>query len=100
MDTDRLTHYYYKNPTTLSADDDTPEWDAAFHWILVEYAKWKLYEREEYYDVSERAFINYARYMNDMAAFYNTQVNRALFIYGDGLHKRFGDPNIPSLRTI
>ncbi len=99
-DTDRLTHYYYKNPTELSAGGDTPEWDEAFHWIIVEYGKWKLYEREEYYDQSERAFLSFARYLEDMEKYYNKRVSRTPYIAGDGIHHRRGDPNIPSLRQI
>jgi hypothetical protein len=76
-DTNRYTFYYYETPTTLSADGNSPAFNAAFHWVLVEYAKWKLYEREEYYDQSERARISYVSYLNDMIAWYGRSVQRA-----------------------
>lgn len=96
-DTARLTLYYYKNPTTLSADDDTPEWDVAWHWILVEYGKWKLYEREEYFTEAERAFNSYTRYLADMAAYYSFQANPFPFTAGDGNIRRRGMPNLPDV---
>lgn len=99
-DTDRCTLYYYKAATELAAGGDTPEWDEAFHWIIVEYGKWKVWEREEYFDQAERAFIAFARYIADMEAFYGSRVDRTPWIYGDGVARRRGDPNIPSLRTI
>ncbi len=99
-DTNRYKLYYYKNATELSAGGDTPEWDEAFHWILVEYAKWKLYEREEYYDQAERSFIMFTRYLADMEAYYRKRVQRSPYLYGDGYGWRQGDPNIPSLYRI
>lgn len=100
-DTNRLTLYYYKNPTTMSADDDVPEWDNAFHWILVEYGKWKLWEREEYFEQAERSRQTFTQYLADMSAFYLARIKRAPFIYGDGLKGLVvGDLNIPSLWRI
>ena len=96
-DTNRLTHYYFKNPTTLSTDGTSPEWDVAFHPVLVEYTKWKLYEREEYYDRADQAEASYARYLRNMADFYNAPVERHPFIYGDGAARKSFTFNIPSL---
>lgn len=42
-----LTLDYIKTPTLLNADQATPEWHAAHHMILAEYAAHKVWEREE-----------------------------------------------------
>lgn len=102
-DADRLTLYYYETPTLLNhdtSDEDanvaTPQFPRAFHWILVEYCKWKLWDREEYYDQSERSFITYIRYLNDMMAYDKQRVKRAPYLYGDGYVRGVSDdPNLP-----
>lgn len=99
-DTDRYTLYYYETVTLLTTGGTSPAFHAAFHPILVEYAKWKLYEREEYYDQSERSFITYARYLSRMIEWYQRQVKRAPYIAGDGSFRREGDPNLPWLRQV
>lgn len=97
-DTNRYTIYYYETPTTMSTGGATPQFVAAFHWILVEYALWKLYNREEYYSQSERAFITYSRYLNEMMAWYARRMKHAPFIAGDGrLSSGNRDPNLPLL---
>ena len=98
-DTDRYTLYYYASPAELDSDDDVPPFVAAYHWILVEYCKWKLYEREEYYDVAEQSFNTYARYLDDMIAFYGRRVAGHPGVYGIGGSRNYGmfryDPNLP-----
>jgi len=78
------TLYYYKNITVLSGAGDEPAFHDAFHWALVEYAKWKLYDREEMFAQSERAFITWTRYLNEMLSWYASPVKKAPFIWGDG----------------
>lgn len=101
-DTNRLTFYYYKNPTTLATDGATPEWDNAFHWMLVDYGKWKLWERTgEHFEQAEQSRRTFVTYLSDMSAFYTARVKRAPFLYGDGIRGlTFGDINIPSLWRI
>jgi hypothetical protein len=99
-DTNRLSIHYYRTVTALSAGDDVPEFHTAFHWMLVEYCKWKLYEREEYYDQSERAFITYSRYLADMIDFYSSRFKLEPTAWGEGRFGANGDPNIPSLFEI
>lgn len=96
-DAARLRFNYYRDPSPLTDDADEPEWDVAFHSVLVEYAKWKLFDREELFDQSERAFVTYTRYLNDMIAFYGKRVKRTPFLYGDGVRLRRGDPNLPNV---
>ena len=82
------TLYYYKNITILNANDESPAFHDAFHWMLVEYLKWKLYDREEYFAQSERAFITWTRYLNEMMAWYGSPVKRGPFRWGDGTAER------------
>jgi len=98
--TDKFTLYYYRAITALASGAAVPEFHAGFHQVLVEYCKWKLWDREEYFDQSERAFIQYARYLSDMRVWYATQVKRYPMIAGDGRLQSLGDPNIPWLRRI
>lgn len=100
-DTDRLTLYYYKSVTALTEDDDVPEFHTAFHPILVEYCKWKLYERGELYQQAVQAASMYASRLDQMTRWYGRQVKRAPYIAGDGDSVRGPhDPNIPFLRLI
>lgn len=75
---------YYSNITILSGSNDEPAFHDGFHWMLVEYVKWKLYDREEYFDQSQRAFIIYATYLDKMIDWYGSPVKRAPFLWGDG----------------
>ena len=99
-DTNRLKLYYYKSGTQLSAGSTKPDWHEAFHQVLVEYVKWKLWEREEYFDQSERAFIAYARYLSAMSSWYARRAKRMPAVYGGGVFRpRPGDPNVPLLNN-
>lgn len=99
-DTNRFTIYYYKTGTQLSAGSTKPDWHEAFHQILVEYVKWKLWDREEYFDQSERAFITFTRYLLQMQAWYARRAKRSPSIAGGGRTARtLNDINIPILNN-
>jgi hypothetical protein len=69
--------------------------------MIVEYCKWKLWDREEYFDQSERAFITYARYLSQMITWYSRRADRSPYIAGDGDFRRSPyDPNLPWLRQV
>jgi hypothetical protein len=78
------TLYYYKNITTLDADDDIPAFHDGFHWMLVDYVKWKLYDREEMFEQSERSRIIWEQYLGEMMHWYGSPVKKAPFLWGDG----------------
>lgn len=99
-DADQLLLYYAETATTLSTLSDTPAFAAQFHWALVEYCKWKLYEREEYYDQSERSRIMFASYVQNMVTYYQNRVKREPFMFGDGGPHNTERDNIPWLWTI
>lgn len=98
-DTDRFTLYYYKSGTQLSAGTTTPDWHEAFHHILVEYVKWKVYERAEYYEPSAVAFATYNKYLADMKLWYARRAKRSPWIAGDGRRTSSRDLNIPLLNN-
>ena len=62
-DTD-YTLKYYAVPDEL-ADADEPAFDAAYHYILADYALWKLLQREEMY---ERANVHKGEYWETYGA--------------------------------
>ncbi len=99
-DSARLTIYYYKTITTLSTGSTTPEFQEAFHTALVEYVKWKLWDKEEYFDQADRAFALYNNYLLDMIKYYENYMSRWPLIWGDGRREGIFDRNIPSLRYI
>lgn len=99
-DTDRLKLYYYKDGTQLSAGSTKPDWHEGFHMMLVEYVKWKLWNREEYFDQSNRAFIEYTRYLSAMSTWYARRTKQMPGVAGDGMWRpRPGDPNVPLLNN-
>ena len=99
-DTDRYTLYYYRQIATLSQDSDEPEFLDAFHWLPVEWVKWKLYERESMSQESDRAFGQYAQLLERMRQWYTTPVKQEPWIAGDGVRRRLGDPNLPMLNYV
>src|SRR5690606_9370458 len=99
-DTDRYTFYYYRQITALTQDSDEPEFLDTFHWLPVEWAKWKLYERESMSQESDRAFGQYAQLLERMRQWYTTPVKQEPWIAGDGVRRRLGDPNLPMLNYV
>lgn len=95
-DTNRFTLYFYKTPALMSTDGTEPEFPAAFHMILVEYAKWKLYERETLVEQASLSKASYMSYLGEMQAYYNNRITQSPSIYGGGKRSRYWDhPNIP-----
>lgn len=86
--TDKYDIFYYRTPTELSTGTDVPEFDARFHSMLVDYASYRLWEREEYFDEAEKAFQRYGRRLREMMVFYNTRYKERRFIFGDGTRNR------------
>lgn len=99
-DTDRWSLYYYRDMTALANDAAIPEFHVSFHQGIVEFVKWKLWEREEFFDQADRSFNRYLIYLARMEEFYISQIRRTPYIIGDGRRQRFGDPNIPFLFRI
>ena len=96
-DTARYTINFYKTITTLSSGNTTPEFQEAFHPMLVEYAKWKLWDKEEYFNQADRAFALYNNYLLDMIKYYENYMERMPLMWGEGRPRGFFDPNIREL---
>ncbi len=99
-DSNRLKIYYYKTITTLSTGSTVPEFQEAFHTALVEYVKWKLWDKEEYFDQADRAFALYNNYLLDMIKYYENYMSRWPLIWGEGRRETFFDRNIRELWYI
>lgn len=99
-DADQLLLYYTETATVLATLASTPAFAAQFHWALVEYGKWKIYEREEYYDQSERSRIMFASYVQNMVTYYQNRVKREPITFGDGTPVGTHRDNVPWLWTI
>lgn len=99
IDANRYTLWYYKTVTELATDGASPEWDAGFHWMVVDGVKAKLWEREEYFEQAERSRLNYTRQLNMMIQFYINQFRQYPVIYGDGRRQRLTNANMPFLDT-
>lgn len=82
-------YYHYQTATELTTG--SPEWHAQFHHILVDYGAYRLWEREEYFDESAKAYLRFTRTLKDMIRFYNMQSMEATLIYGDGNHTTMWD---------
>lgn len=91
--------YYYKTPTLLSNDTDTPEWDAQFHMALAFYAIAKVWEREEDFDKAEYWQGRFNARVELMASFYLNRASDQPSIVGGGDGFRYqGDAlNLPVL---
>lgn len=99
-DTDRYTLYYYKEISAFANDAASPEFDPAFHWLLVDGVKAKLWEREEYWEQAERSRMNYERRLNEMMIYYMNRFRTFPFVYGDGKHQRLTDANMTFLNGV
>jgi hypothetical protein len=97
-DTARYRLYYFKTITELSGDSSVPEFHSGFHWMLVEYGKWKLWEREEYFDQAEKSRQYFNKMLEDMQHWYARVTREDPWIVGDGRFlKTYRDPNLPIL---
>ncbi len=99
-DTNRWTFYYYRNITVLTGDSSVPEFHPSFHEALVEYVKWKVWEREEFFQQSQTSFTLYQYYLAKMEDFYAAQTKRSPFAWGEGTRRKLGDPNIPFIWRV
>jgi hypothetical protein len=70
-----VTLRYYKMPTLMTNDTDTPEWDPQFHMLLAEFTAAKVWEREEDNARSQWHLERYYAAVERMARYY---LNRAV----------------------
>lgn len=100
-DTDRLDLYYYRTIALLSDDVTQPEWNKAFHEILVYGVLGTLYHREEYYDQAAQAVAMRDRMLGDMVRFYKSAWSDVPSLWGDGMRSHTQtDPNLALLDGV
>ena len=100
-DTARYKLYYYRKITSLAVDADVPEFHKGFHWAIVEWVRWKLYEREEFWDASEKARQQFEKLLADMEKWYSNLAQQHPYMYGEAFHIRFPrDINLRALDVI
>lgn len=63
---------YSKAPTEMSADGNSPEWDEAYHQILVSYVLAQVYESQEFYTQAQTKIDQFSSGMAEMKRFYNS----------------------------
>lgn len=77
--------YYQAHPTFGSGDTAEPDWEANFHYILVDWALHRLWEREEDFDRSDMYRSRFEAKMVRLEKFYNTHVQMRPAAYGGGI---------------
>lgn len=90
-----VTLYYYRQPTTLDNDVDTPEFHPQFHLVLAEFAAAKVWEREEDLARSNYYMDRYYQGVENMARYYLNRANDYPLVIGGGTSRT--DP-IPRAR--
>ncbi len=97
-DTNRYVLHYYMKATVLAADGDSPAWHDAFHWAIVDWVCWKLWEREEFFDQAQTSREQFYMKVQEMMQWYNTVTEQEPLIVGDGHRLRIRkEPNLPVL---
>jgi hypothetical protein len=69
-----ITLYYFRQPTELANDNESPEFAKAFHFLVVDWVMQQLWEREEEFEKAAVYAQRYALGVESMARFY---LNRA-----------------------
>lgn len=86
--TDAYKVYYYKKPTELSNDSDTPEWDSRFHLVLAYWGLRRVWEREEDMEKADYWNAQFEAEVDRMAAFYLNRASDSPAVVGLGMPTR------------
>jgi len=73
---------YRTLPIFGAGDDDTPPFNAAFHSCLVDWATYRIWEKEEDLDRSDASRARYETRVNELIEFYNVTTEDRPMIYG------------------
>lgn len=76
-------HYYYKQPTVMANDTDTPEWDSQFHLVIADFAIARIWEREEDFIKAESSMAAYLAGVDNMARRYLDEASDQPMILGE-----------------
>lgn len=98
----RLTLYYYNTIPVLSDDVTQIVFNPAFHETIVYGVLGVLYEREEYYDQADKAFLRRDILVSRMSRWYRNNFTDSPQIMGDGVSAGFRqtDPNLGFLDGV
>lgn len=91
-----VTLYYYREPTILNNDTDSPEFATQFHMVLAEFAAAKVWEREEDLTRSNYYMERYYAGVERMARHYLNRTDKYPLVMG-GARTRT-TPKIPEGR--
>lgn len=101
IDTNRYKLYYYKSITPLTSDSASPQFHSGFHWLIIEWVKWKLFEREEFWDQSEKSRQYFDKMLDQMEQWYSNRTSQHPFLVGETIRTRAPrDINLMALDLI
>jgi hypothetical protein len=97
------TVYYYRSPTELTNDTDSPEWDPRFHMVVADYAIARVWGREEEVGKEQASDERFDEGIERMAQFYLNRGEDYPSIVGGGKTgiylNQYGDrANLPWLK--
>ena len=91
--------YYYRTPTVLTNDSDTPEFAEQFHYVLSDFVMQQLWEREEDFEKGAVYNARYAQGVESMARFYLNRVADHPVTVGQPVGMRWKGPRQPWLEV-
>lgn len=95
-----LKIHYWADPSDITS---VPDFAAQFHGILVEYALWRIWQREEDYTKAGRHEAAFNQFLNDMVRFYFNHSPDYPLVFGepsDYMQRRYGTPHMPWLDGV
>jgi hypothetical protein len=88
---------YYYIPADLSAGIDVPQWDYAFHHILVDWAAYRFYTTIQEQQNAREHLKLFQGGVSDLKAYYNKRAGSGPIIFGDGMQSNKVATNLGSL---
>jgi hypothetical protein len=74
--------FYYRRPTLMTNDSDSPEWEPQFHDALVAFTVSKIWEREEDMEKAKYWSDRFDQIVEGMARFYLNRAEDRPIVYG------------------
>jgi len=81
--TDAHEVYYFQHPSFGATDASTPDFDAAYHTVLVDWAMHRMWEQEEDFERSDEYRARFESRLKRMQDFYQTTGKDVPLIYGE-----------------
>lgn len=95
-------HYYLKEPTLMTLDTSTPEWNDNHHYFLAEYAIQQMWLAEEDLQQANQAAYRFEQGLAEMAQFYINQAVDSPIVWGEDADRivSFSRTNLPWLDGV